>query len=258
MSRRTSKPRVLSLFTGAGGLDVGLEAAGFDTRLCVEVDERARSTLQRNRPRWRLASPGDIHALHVDEILEQAGVKAGEVELLAGGPPCQPFSKSSYWLHGDSRRLEDPRAAALGAYLRVVEAALPHVVLLENVRGLTFDGKDEGGLFDMAGLLVFTASPDADGTLGGLVRQGEPGNIVRMTEKGLAAMTWCSSDPLCIEGVHTLTDPLSGAACHACLLAAETSCEEFNRLLDRALLVGTPKDPSLGFFRDLVGSAVEG
>jgi hypothetical protein len=112
--------------------------------------------------------------------------------------------------------------------------------------------------FDMAGLLVFTASPDADGTLGGLVRQGEPESIVRLMEKGLAAMTWCSSDPLCIEGVHTLTDPLSGAACHACLLAAETSCEEFNRLLDRALLVGTPKDPSLGFFHDLVTSAVEG
>lgn len=114
------------------------------------------------------------------------------------------------------------------------------------------------GTFDMAGLLVFTASPDADGTLGGLVRQGEPESVRCLIEKGLAAMSWCSSDPLCIEGVHTLTDPLSGAACHACLLAAETSCEEFNRLLDRALLVGTPKDPSLGFFHELVMSAWEG
>lgn len=113
------------------------------------------------------------------------------------------------------------------------------------------------GTFDMAGLLVFTASPDADGTLGGLVRQGEPESIVRLLENGLAAMSWCSSDPLCIEGIHTLTDPLSGAACHACLLAAETSCEEFNRLLDRALLVGTPKDPSLGFFHELVASTAE-
>lgn len=107
------------------------------------------------------------------------------------------------------------------------------------------------GTWQMAGVLVYTGTPDADGTLGGLVRQGEPGNIARVLQQALTAMIWCSSDPLCIEGVHATTDPLSGAACHACLLAAETSCEEFNRLLDRALLVGTPSEPELGFFREL-------
>jgi hypothetical protein len=104
--------------------------------------------------------------------------------------------------------------------------------------------------WDMAGLLVFTSSPDADGTLGGLSRQGASNSIVRVFEDCLTSMTWCSSDPLCIEGVHAKTEPANGAACHACMLAAETSCEEFNAFLDRAALVGTPSQPELGFFRD--------
>jgi hypothetical protein len=104
------------------------------------------------------------------------------------------------------------------------------------------------GDWDMAGLLVFTSSPDADGTLGGLARQGETGSIVRVFEDCLASMSWCSSDPLCIEDVHAATAPANGAACHACLLASETSCEEFNAFLDRAMLVGTPERPELGYF----------
>lgn len=144
MSRSSIRPTALSIFTGAGGLDIGLEAAGFETRLCVEIDEDARATLKRNRPRWNLATPGDIHLHKPMDLIAQAGLRVGELDLLAGGPPCQPFSKSGYWSAGDSRRLDDPRAATLDAYIRVVEAALPRVVLLENVCGLTFDGKDEG------------------------------------------------------------------------------------------------------------------
>ncbi len=140
MARRT----VLSLFTGAGGMDVGLEAAGFDPVLCVEVDEDSRATLKQNRPGWRLADPGDIHELEPDQILRQVGIKPRELGLLAGGPPCQPFSKSAYWANGNGSRMQDPRAGTLRAYLRIVEAALPEVLLLENVKGLAYRGKDEG------------------------------------------------------------------------------------------------------------------
>jgi DNA (cytosine-5)-methyltransferase 1 len=135
---------VLSLFTGAGGLDLGLEAAGFAIRLCVEIDEDARNTLKANRPGWKLADPGDIHRIEPDEILRQAGLRRGEVELLAGGPPCQPFSKSAYWSDRGARGLRDPRSTTLHAYLNVVEAAVPNVLLLENVKGLATDGNDEG------------------------------------------------------------------------------------------------------------------
>lgn len=134
----------ISLFTGAGGLDLGLERAGFSVRLCVEQDETARATLGSNQPDWRLSEPGDIHLLSPDEILRQAGLKRAGLTLLAGGPPCQPFSKSSYWVSGDTLRLRDPRAKTLRAYLRLVEHALPHIILLENVKGLAFDKKDEG------------------------------------------------------------------------------------------------------------------
>jgi DNA (cytosine-5)-methyltransferase 1 len=142
--RRSGRPTVLSLFTGAGGLDLGLEAAGFETRLCVEIDEDARRTLSSNRPRWTIATPGDIHQHRPPELLKLARLQVGELDLLAGGPPCQPFSKAGYWAHGDSQRLMDPRASTLWAYLETVDEALPKVLLLENVKGLTYNGKDDG------------------------------------------------------------------------------------------------------------------
>lgn len=143
--RPPEKHSVLSLFTGAGGLDVGLEEAGFSTKLCVEIDPDARRTIEGNGRNWKLAEPGDIHELTPESILKQAGLQPGEVSLLAGGPPCQPFSKSSYWSNGGrTKRLHDPRAATLQAYLNVVETALPQTLLLENVRGLAYEGKSEG------------------------------------------------------------------------------------------------------------------
>ena len=144
MPRRNTNLSVVSLYTGAGGLDLGLEAAGFTIQLCVESDEDARSTIKANRPRWKLAKPGDIDKLNPGDILRQANARKGGVTVLAAGPPCQPFSKSAFWSNGDSPRLKDPRAKTLKAYLRVVETILPTVLLLENVSGLTFDGKDDG------------------------------------------------------------------------------------------------------------------
>lgn len=128
--------KVLSLFTGAGGLDLGLERAGFKIAGCVEADADCRDTLRVNRP-WRLLEPGDIHAHRPGDILSALGASPREVTLLAGGPPCQPFSKSGQWRHGSTRRMRDPRANTLRAYLKVLEAALPDAMLLENVKGIT-------------------------------------------------------------------------------------------------------------------------
>lgn len=106
----------------------------------------------------------------------------------------------------------------------------------------------------MAGLLVYTSTSDADGTLGGLQRQGESRRLERTLPGAIQAMEWCSSDPLCIEGMMTRSEACSQAACHGCVLAPETACEEFNRLLDRALLVGLPGTPEVGFFEPLLRS----
>jgi DNA (cytosine-5)-methyltransferase 1 len=132
---------MISLFTGAGGLDLGLEVAGFSVCICVEVDDDARRTLSENRPGWKLALPADIERMSPREILSQAGLRPGEVTLLAGGPPCQPFSKSANWSNGGKSALGDPRAKSLRTYLKVVEAAQPRILLLENVKGLA--GKTE-------------------------------------------------------------------------------------------------------------------
>ncbi|NHF65986.1 DUF1998 domain-containing protein [Xanthomonas hortorum] len=110
---------------------------------------------------------------------------------------------------------------------------------------------DEGDA-PMAGLLIYTATTDDDGTLGGLQREGEPGRMERTIVTAIQAQAWCSSDPLCIEDLLASTGGMSLAACHACVLSPETSCEEFNQFLDRALLVGTPAAPSLGFFHSLI------
>jgi DNA (cytosine-5)-methyltransferase 1 len=141
---RSSTCRLVSLFTGAGGLDLGLEAAGFGSALCVEIDEDARKTLSENRPGWQLADQPDIHSLKPKDLLEQAFLKPRDAALLAGGPPCQPFSKSSYWTNGDALRLADPRAQTLHAYVDAVRAILPQALILENVQGLAYRGKDEG------------------------------------------------------------------------------------------------------------------
>jgi hypothetical protein len=102
---------------------------------------------------------------------------------------------------------------------------------------------------EMAGLLIHTGSPDSEGTLGGLVRQGRTSLLVSAILGALKDMSWCSSDPLCIMGTATLSSPRNAAACHACLLVPETSCQHFNLSLDRATLVGLPEEPAIGFFR---------
>jgi DNA (cytosine-5)-methyltransferase 1 len=91
--------------------------------------------------RWSVIED-DIHNVNSQQMLDAGGLS--EVDMLFGGPPCQPFSKSSYWVKGDTLRLDDPRADTLTAYLRVVRDLKPKVFLLENVSGLAYKGKDEG------------------------------------------------------------------------------------------------------------------
>ena len=99
------------------------------------------------------------------------------------------------------------------------------------------------------GLMIFTATASSDGTLGGLVRQGRPDLLLKTLRTALENAEWCSSDPLCIESEGQGMDAMNLAACHSCCVISETSCEHRNLLLDRALVVGTPDDPGVGFFR---------
>jgi DNA (cytosine-5)-methyltransferase 1 len=134
--------KAISLFSGVGGLDFGFEASGFETAVALDFDPVACRTIRRNRA-WPMIE-GDIAAVDSDEILDTAGLGPSDADVLIGGPPCQPFSKSGYWANGDAKRLNDPRADTLVEYLRVLRDVLPKAFLLENVPGLNYRGKSEG------------------------------------------------------------------------------------------------------------------
>lgn len=140
---KSKKLKVISLYTGAGGLDLGLEAAGYEIAVSVEMDGPSCVTLRHNRPKLPVIENA-VENVSSSEILDQGKLKKGEATLLVGGPPCQPFSKSSYWANGDTKRLKDPRSNTLGEYVRVLKDTLPEAFLLENVAGLVYKGKDEG------------------------------------------------------------------------------------------------------------------
>lgn len=107
---------------------------------------------------------------------------------------------------------------------------------------------------EMAGLLIYTAAGDSEGTMGGLVRMARPDNLRSVFASAINDARWCSTDPVCMDAGEKGQGPDSCnlAACHGCALVPETSCEEFNRFLDRGLVVGTFNDPGMGYFSGLV------
>jgi hypothetical protein len=110
----------------------------------------------------------------------------------------------------------------------------------------------DDGADSMQGVLIYTAAGDSEGSMGGLVRQGLPGNLEKTVHQAIKNSSWCSSDPVCIESKGQGTESANLSACHACVLLPETSCEEGNRLLDRAVILGKPDDSKMGYFKDIM------
>ena len=106
--------------------------------------------------------------------------------------------------------------------------------------------------FKMCGILIYTSATDTDGSLGGLVREGYSDRLQTTFENMLQESSWCSNDPLCVESTSQGFKGLNYAACHACTLLPETSCESMNCLLDRAAVVGTPDNIAVAFFESLL------
>lgn len=103
----------------------------------------------------------------------------------------------------------------------------------------------------MNGILIYTSSGDSEGSLGGLVRQGKEKYLAKLIKEAIEDANWCSADPVCSDIGQSSgqgPDNVNGSACHNCCLVPETSCEEFNMLLDRAMITGTLEKPQLGFF----------
>lgn len=136
--------KVISLFSGAGGIDIGLEQAGYETAVCVENDAHCRETLRRNRPGWKLIESttdpitgekreaGDIRKVSAAEVLAVAGLRVGEAALVVGGAPCQPFSNM-----GKKEGSGDEKNGDLFLeFVRIVSGVHPRAFLFENVRGI--------------------------------------------------------------------------------------------------------------------------
>ena len=122
-----------------------------------------------------------------------------------------------------------------------MDAGYPVASLRERV----YAGKGQ------AGVLVYTATADSAGSLGGLSAQSDPDRLDAVIRSAMRRAQWCSADPVCIESHGSGIDNLNLAACHACMLVPETSCEKRNCYLDRALLIGTPENPDVGYFSEL-------
>lgn len=130
----------ISLFSGAGGLDLGAEAAGFTVKAAVEYNNDAADTMEKNFP--NLGSPVDRRSIldvPSEDVLHAAGLGPRErPDLLVGGPPCTPFSKSGFWLDWKREGL-DPHASLLQEYTRVLRDVRPRYFVLENVYALTYN-----------------------------------------------------------------------------------------------------------------------
>jgi hypothetical protein len=182
------------------------------------------------------------------------------LDAWAARPPVQERAIKLAGQYNQSRRQRGLSNVNVGAKFLLIHT-LAHVL----IRQLSYDcGYGSAALRErlycnqsedsdpMHGFLIYTAAGDSEGTLGGLVRQGEPGNLEPSISDAIRSTAWCSSDPVCIESEGQGTDSANLAACHSCALLPETSCEEGNRLLDRAMLCGTPENSDIGFLSEYI------
>lgn len=127
------RPTAIDLFAGCGGLTVGLKGAGYRVVAAVEIDERARETYALNHPKVLLAGE-DIRKTYPTRIMREVGLKKGELDLLAGCPPCQGFSRLRK--RNRIRAARDDRNALIEDFARFVRVLKPKLVMMENVPGL--------------------------------------------------------------------------------------------------------------------------
>jgi hypothetical protein len=211
-----------------------------------------RAPLANGKPEWIPATEvrGEgiflrFNSQRLAEWVRRPGVKSREAALLQGhkafraarklSPPEDNFPGITYVL------------LHTFAHVLIRELALECGYSAASVRERIYAsgyGQDP----DIAGVLVYTAAPDSDGTLGGLAQLGQPDRLGELIAQALARARICASDPLCAEHVPDHDRSLHGAACHACSFVAETSCEIGNRYLDRSLLVPTLAGTDLSFF----------
>ena len=215
------------------------------------ADERApRAPLMRSAPDWVVATEVHGEGIFVRfeteglaEWAERDAVKAIDARLRAGHRGWR------------KKRGLDPSEGYPGVRY-VMLHTLAHLVIRELALECGYNAASireriyadvEGGA-DQAGILIYTAAADSDGTLGGLVELGRAESLGRLMSQALDRARVCASDPLCSEHDPSKDQSLHGASCHACSFVSETSCERGNRYLERALVVPTLDGSDAAFF----------
>lgn len=217
-----------------------------------DAEARNVAPISRRRPAWVPAAQsrgeGILLRLREDRVVDWESEVAGTPRMAALRQAHQDWRK---------RRGLDPAAMWPGeryVLLHTLSHALINELALEcgysaaSIRERIYAAAPGGDRPPMAGLLLYTAAPDAEGTLGGLVSLGRPEFAGPVLSRALQRMRLCTSDPMCAghcPGEHE--DVLHGAACHACLFVPETSCERGNRYLERGALCETLASAGIGF-----------
>jgi len=217
-----------------------------------DPDERPRmAALARRKPDWVPAS--QVHGEGIFIQFSEEAIQAWEA--LTGVQEVDRMLMAGHRGWRNSRHL-DPNECYPGiryamlhtlSHLLIRELALECGYNAASIRERIYADAENRH----AGILIYTAAADSDGTLGGLVDLGRPENLGRLVRQALNRAKVCSSDPLCSEHDPGKDRSLHAAACHACSLVAETSCERGNRYLDRSLLVPTLERGSAAFFAGL-------
>ena len=226
---------------------------GPDSGVADDVSEFKCAPLSRDPAKWVPAAEARGEGL----FIQLSEGRVAEWEELAGGADRLEALRTSHQRWRERRNL-DPAANWPGpryVLLHSLAHALINELALEcgyspaslQERIYAREPGQEGG--PMAGLLIYTAASDSEGTLGGLVSLGEQGRIERILRQALDRAGLCSADPLCAEHTPDASeDALHNASCHACLFVPETSCERGNRYLDRSVLVPTLTADAVHFF----------
>ena len=169
------KYKTLSLFSGAMGLDLGIESTGrFDLLACVEKEAAFCETIRRNRDAGLLKDDlrvyeGDINCFSPEQIMADCGLQPGDLDFLVGGPPCQSFSTA-----GKRGTVQDPRGMLIWQFLKFVEVLQPKFFVMENVRGLISAALRHRPIADR---------PEHGGKL--LSKDEAPGSVVRLLARDL-------------------------------------------------------------------------
>lgn len=216
-----------------------------------ELPDEKRAPLGRSAPRWVPTSEvrGEGIFLRFSEDAIQTWLKKVRER------DREFFSAHKRWR--SSRGLEQEANYPTLRY--VLLHSLSHALIRQfslecgyttaSIRERIYSRTQSGEHESMAGILLYTAAPDSEGTLGGLVSLGEPKVLARHLDQALDGMQLCTSDPLCAEH-RPYGERLHGSACHACLFLPETSCERGNKYLDRSVLVATVERVEYAFFSD--------